>query len=408
MIKKIYSRLGFLLLILLITCCAGSDTLKAQDRLWGMTSGGGTNGQGTIFSMNPDGSGQKVNYSFVTGSTGRQPNGSLILNNGVLYGVTKSGGANNKGVIFSFDTTAGVYTKLYDFDGTNGSNPYEGFSVGSDGKLYGITYSGGANSYGVIFSFDPSSATYQKLYDMTDVTGYYSYGPLTLYHDKFYGLTQNGGANERGVFFSFDPETNTYTDIYDYLTGEGYDSYQSPGRMVVYNDILYGVCAGGDSYNGQLFSYDDGGAGYKVLNDFSTGLLIEPSGIVLYNDKLYGVTYEDWNYYSGGVFSFDPNSGAYNELMTFGSSGNAYPSFGNIMVYNDKILGIGSSSIYQVTPDGTCTDLQDFTSFQPSLGGYPNYGALLLPVETAPATGTTPQTISGMSDLSNSGDGGRV
>jgi uncharacterized repeat protein (TIGR03803 family) len=405
MIKKIYSRLGFLLLILLITCCAWSDTLKAQDRLWGMTSGGGTNGQGTIFSMNPDGTGLNVNYSFGTVGTGIQPNGSLILNNNLLYGVTKyGGGANNQGVIFSFDTTTGQYTELYDFDGTNGGNPYEGLSVGPDGNvLYGVTFSGGANYDGVIFSFDPSTATYQKLYDMTAATGYNSYGPLTLYHDKFYGLTHYGGTNGAGTFFSFDPETNTYTNIYSY-TSYSWDNYQSPGRMVVYNDVLYGVCTGGNSGYGQLFSYDDGGGGYKVLNDFTSGSLFEPSGIVLDNDMIYGVTYEDQNYYSGGVFSFDPNSGAYNELMTFGSS-NAYPSYGNIMVYNDNLLGIGNSDIYQVTPDGTYTDLQDFTSVQPPLGGYSNYGTLLLPENDAPATGTTPQTISGMSDLSkNYGD----
>jgi uncharacterized repeat protein (TIGR03803 family) len=33
----------------------------------------------------------------------------------------------------------------------------------SDGKLYGMTYEGGGDGIGVIFSFDPSSSTYTVL-----------------------------------------------------------------------------------------------------------------------------------------------------------------------------------------------------------------------------------------------------
>jgi uncharacterized repeat protein (TIGR03803 family) len=341
---------------------------------------------GALFSMDTSGSNLMVEYSFASGASGHYPEGSLVSSGTMLYGVTRAGGANNDGVIFSFDTATQLYQKLYDFDGTNGSNPYEGLSAGSDGKLYGITAAGGAHSGGVIFSIDPSTGTYTKLYDMAANAS--SMGPLSLYHDKFYGLTLYDGANGSGVFFCFDPASGTYTDIHDY-SYSSYDGFQSPGRMVVYNDILYGVCAGGDEFNsntgygyGQLFSYNDAGSGYTPLFNFTTSQY-EPMGIALYNNILYGVTYEGGVYSWGGVFSFDPASGAYNELTGFNQA--LASSEGNIIAYNNKLVGIGSSCIYQVTLDGngTLSDLQDFSSVSPQLNGAA-YGALLLPAAAAP------------------------
>ena len=40
-----------------------------------------------------------------------------------------------------------------------------------DGKLYGMTFQGGLNNYGIIFSFDPSSSSLNKLIDFDDADG---------------------------------------------------------------------------------------------------------------------------------------------------------------------------------------------------------------------------------------------
>jgi uncharacterized repeat protein (TIGR03803 family) len=44
----------------------------------------------------------------------------------MLYGMTYDGGSSNKGVIFSFDPKSLIYTKLKDYDGGNGANPFYG------------------------------------------------------------------------------------------------------------------------------------------------------------------------------------------------------------------------------------------------------------------------------------------
>ena len=86
--------------------------------------------------------------------------------------MTLNGGSSGDGVIFSFDPSSSTYTKLKDFDGTNGANPYGSLIQASDGKLYGMTL-GGSSNHGVIFSFDPSSSTYTKLKDFDGTNGGY-------------------------------------------------------------------------------------------------------------------------------------------------------------------------------------------------------------------------------------------
>jgi uncharacterized repeat protein (TIGR03803 family) len=92
-----------------------------------------------------------------------------------LYGMTEDGGSNNAGVIFSYDLSTSIYTKLKDFDHTNGAHPFGRLMQASDGKLYGMTWMGGNNNYGAIFSFDPSSSIYTKLKDFDKNNGAYPY-----------------------------------------------------------------------------------------------------------------------------------------------------------------------------------------------------------------------------------------
>src|SRR4030095_8061391 len=99
--------------------------------------------------------------------------------------MTAGGGSNGYGVIFSFDPSTSTYTKLKDFDGTNGRNPTGSLIQASDGKLYGMTSGGGSNGTdygglgcGVIFSFDPLSSTYTKLKDFDGSDGARPFGSL--------------------------------------------------------------------------------------------------------------------------------------------------------------------------------------------------------------------------------------
>ena len=70
---------------------------------------------------------------------------------------------------------------------------------GSNGKLYGSTISGGANSYGNMFSYDLVSGTFADLFDFTNVTGYGSTGTFTVVTST--GVEQLNGSDGQLSFY---------------------------------------------------------------------------------------------------------------------------------------------------------------------------------------------------------------
>src|SRR5262249_14810666 len=68
--------------------------------LYGVTTGGGSAGRGTIYMMNKDGTGFTVLRN-LTGPDGASPSSSLLLaNNGSFYGTTYGGGDLGVGALF--------------------------------------------------------------------------------------------------------------------------------------------------------------------------------------------------------------------------------------------------------------------------------------------------------------------
>jgi len=88
--------------------------------LYGMTFAGGLHNSGVIFSLDISTDSYTDIYDF-NGTTGGKPFGSLIqANDNKLYGMTSEGGTN--GVVFSFDITTNIYTNIHNFNGTDGSD----------------------------------------------------------------------------------------------------------------------------------------------------------------------------------------------------------------------------------------------------------------------------------------------
>ena len=150
--------------LLLILSTFISISVRAQGiyQLWGMTSRGGTNDIGTIFSTDSKGRNVVNRFSFDIAIPGKTPDRTELTEyNGQLFGIASSGGKNQLGVIFKWDPASNTYTSLYDFSYLNGATPRGKLAV-YNGKFYGMTGDGGSNGLGVIFEFDPSSNTYLK------------------------------------------------------------------------------------------------------------------------------------------------------------------------------------------------------------------------------------------------------
>jgi hypothetical protein len=80
--------------------------------------------------------------------------GLVLASNGRLYGSTYRGNPNNWGVLFGV-SKSGAYRSLYQFDGTHGGQPEATAMQHTDGKIYGLAQWGGPYyDGGVIYSFD--------------------------------------------------------------------------------------------------------------------------------------------------------------------------------------------------------------------------------------------------------------
>lgn len=236
--------------------------------LYGMLSSGGTDGSGQIFAFNPDSKDVQVLHNFEY-AQGAYPEGGLLpADDGGFWGVTSAGGPADAGTLFYFNPATGGYEQKAAFDGANGMVPMDGLTRGADKKLYGVTQLGGASNLGVLYVFDPATASLQPLVTFSGSNGANPLRGLVLAgNKKLYGTTPSGGNHNKGVLFSFDPATKAYAVLYHFDgTGGAYPS----GRLSVGADgKLYGVTRyGGAADKGVVFVFDPATNSFAKTKDF--------------------------------------------------------------------------------------------------------------------------------------------
>ncbi|MGB8885348.1 MAG: choice-of-anchor tandem repeat GloVer-containing protein [Candidatus Korobacteraceae bacterium] len=132
-----------------------------------------------------------------TGPDGALPIGSLVQDSaGTFYGVTVGGGTDDNGTVFELNS-AGQESVLLSFmyDAPGGSLPLAGLVQDSAGMLYGTTHYGGTGGYGVVYKLDPTTGQETVLYSFRGVDdGAYPNGPLIFDQAaNIYGSTEWGG-----------------------------------------------------------------------------------------------------------------------------------------------------------------------------------------------------------------------
>ena len=169
--------------------------------LYGMTEYGGANGYGILFSVGTDGTSYQNLVSF-TGSSGTAiglgPIGSLTVDGTTLYGMTSQGGVNGYGNLFSVGTDGTNYRNLVSFTGSGGTasgyDPFGSLILGGT-TLYGMTEQGFAGGWGNVFSVGINGSDYQYLHGFTGgADGGQPFGDLTLSAGTLFGMTSEGGT----------------------------------------------------------------------------------------------------------------------------------------------------------------------------------------------------------------------
>ncbi len=180
---------------------SGSLTQGVDGALYGTLSSGGTGDTGAIYRITTGGT-YKVLHNFTSAGTtdGKSPYGGVVQgSDNFLYGVASGGGTNGFGTLFKVSATGTGFAVLHNFATATGDTPYSALLLHTNGTIYGLTYHGGTNArYGTVFSFSNSLKPFVK--------------PLVTLSAKVgasVGLLGQGFTTSTGVLFGTGAGTQT-------------------------------------------------------------------------------------------------------------------------------------------------------------------------------------------------------
>ena len=310
----------------------GGLIMDQTGNLYGTTSAGGADNDGTVFKVTPSGT-EMVLYSFTFGYDAADPDSGLTMDSaGNLYGATTDGGGLDLGTVFKV-TPSGAETVLYRFTGgSDGSEPTGGLIMDGAGNLYGTTSSDGAYKNGTVFKL-ASSGTESTLYAFIrgGVSGYKSGRLLMDSAGNLYGTTAYSGPYGEGTVFKLTP-SGTETVLYSFM---GASDGGQPQAGVVMDSAgnLYGTTSTGGAHNaGTVYELSASGT-ESVLYSFCT----IPDGA------------------GGCTDGDDPGP------LTMDSAGNLYGMTESGGDTNGTSYVYGYGEVFKLTLSGTFTVLYRFT-----------------------------------------------
>jgi uncharacterized repeat protein (TIGR03803 family) len=207
---------------------------------YGTASEGGTNGKGTVFSLNSDGGGFTVLHTFTdtafpsgANTDGAYPSAGMVLSGNTLYGTASKGGTNGSGTVFSINTNGSNFNVLHTFAPsaldlsedilTNADGIYpQATLLLSGGVLYGTAEYGGTNGEGAVFSLGTNGTNFNVLCafpcnEFNDNTnGADPAAGLALVGDTLYGTASDGGTNGAGTVFAINLNSNSFAVAYTF------------------------------------------------------------------------------------------------------------------------------------------------------------------------------------------------
>jgi uncharacterized repeat protein (TIGR03803 family) len=345
-----------------IVAFSGSQPANAPVRgpdgaLYGTTAVVTAFASGLIYRAAADGSKIETVYQFRITEATNPAAGLLLGSDGLLYGVTSSGPlteVNTAGTVYRIAPDGSGFTIIHRFKNfstvnaagapvnADGANPETELVEGSDGRLYGVTRTGGPNGTGVVFRVSR---------DGTEFTVLHAFGPIT--------------------------SASTVT------VPRNADGMSPTGALVAgVDNYFYGTAsAGGANGNGTLFRVRFDGTGFQTLFVFpelvtnSSGLPINVEGaspVAGMTDgadgRLYGIANLGGAGGNGTVFAFDPVSGVFATLHSFDGTAGARPTGELLLAQNGFLFGTtatgGTSSAGAVTTFGTAFSIaRDGTRF---------------------------------------------
>ncbi len=357
---------------------------------YGVAQNGGTSDFGTVFKTTPPVVLGSYTFSTLTnfkkgGTTtpGAYPAAGPVLIGSTLYGTTEFGGSgpvDGYGTVFKVNTNGTGFQCLYQFDDDHGSQPAGELIVGSDGALYGTTYTGGDFGSGTIFSITTSGAPIM-LHSFFEEDGEYPRGGLTkLASGDFIGTASGGAAGEYGTVFTQSNPTfgNTFQVIGMFTNSTGWRPAGTPAFDISGNSIYQPMALGGPSGYGTLLKVD--GSSPSVVTSFADALGEEPNGgLRLISGTLFGMAKSGGAPMKGTIFRYQPGTGT-SVVATLTETVGRAPEGPMVQGPDGNIYGVareggafGFGAILKINPAGGVTNLLSFTgNFGSAPGMWPH------------------------------------
>jgi uncharacterized repeat protein (TIGR03803 family) len=310
-------------------------TLDAHGDLYGTAGVGGLyvgpcidTGCGVVFKLTNSGGTwtQTVIHSFTGGNDGFGPGaGVTVGRHGNIYGTTPTGGANGFGVVYELRPDQNgnwseqvIHTFAGGSDGIGGSAGR--LAVDSDGNVYGLCTTGGANGAGVVFGLTPTQTgdwTETILYTFKDEpSSGFPYGALVGDgQGNLYGATYYAGKYDLGAVYRLSRRNGVWTQTWMYSFKGGTDGSSPIGSLAAdAAGNLYGTTSEGGTACGcgVIFKLALSTAApvYSVVYRFKG----PPDGAFVYNGMvadstgtvLYGATVQGGASNEGAIYRFTP------------------------------------------------------------------------------------------------------
>lgn len=365
----------------------GSLIQGPDGTFYGTTATGGASwsSPGSVFKIQPDGTGFKTLYAFTGGSDGGYPSSTLALDaQGFLYGTATWGGPSGGGTVFKVRTDGTAFSVLHAFAG-DGATPWGGPVWGPGGMLYGTTSLGGRYNLGSVFRVNADGTGFATLHSFGLGDGAYPQGELVLGTDGvLYGTTQFGGppsANGRGTVFGISADGAFLSTLHAFSYTDGATPLTGLARGA--DGTLYGTTYFGGLGYGTLFRVSTDGLDFATLwtpaapeGDHTNGGLIRGSDGALYGTAM------DGGLGFGTVYKINDDGSGLSILHAFDGSDGAHPHTGVVQTpdgalygttFGEGVLSLGS--VFRINPDGTGFVL--LHAFADSDGSRPGTGLLV-------------------------------
>jgi uncharacterized repeat protein (TIGR03803 family) len=242
-------------------------------KLYGAAPNGGENSNGTVFKLDTDGQNFAVLHDFDL-SDGDDPKSDVILGGGFLFGTAEQGGVSNAGVVYKVDTNGNNFGVIHHLNGTSdGSTPTGRLVQGPDTILYGVAHDDGANGFGTVFSVEPGGANFTVIhvFGSTGNDGSEPFGGLLMASDgMLYGTTEKGhNGTGFGTVFRLDTDGGNFETLHTFTGGIGGQDPTTP-LFETPDGYIWGTTVfGGSSSSGTVYKLRRDGTDFQVVHAFA-------------------------------------------------------------------------------------------------------------------------------------------